>query len=1267
MKKSPRFELLERLLGERILILDGAMGTMIQKRRLPETEFRGEVFKSHPVALKGDFDVLNLTRPDVIREIHDAYLEAGADIIESNTFNSSAVSQAEYGLADRARVFAREGARIAKAACEATERANPSKPRFAAGSIGPTGKTLSMSPDVADPGARAITFDALSAAYRDTVLGLIEGGIDILLIETIFDTLNAKAAIWAIRNIFREAGTELPVMISGTITDSAGRTLSGQTSLAFWNSVKHAHPVSVGFNCSLGADSIVSHVEELAEKTDCAISLHPNAGMPNAMGEYDDTPANMAAVLRAYVKKSEIPGSRIGANIVGGCCGTTPAHIAALADALRDIRPRSIPSAACHEVAVSSSQIGATVNPFLATTGLSGLEALEIGPDSLFVNIGERTNVAGSRKFARLIRDGDYPGAVEIARDQVESGAQVIDVNMDDAMLDSKREMGRFLDLIASEPDIARVPVMIDSSKWETILEGLKHLQGKGLVNSISLKDGERTFLERASIIADLGAAVVVMAFDEKGQADSLERKISVCARAYRLLREKLSFPAEDIVLDPNIFAIGTGIAEHNGYAVDYIEAAAWIKRNLPGALVSGGVSNVSFSFRGNDPLRAALHSVFLYHARRAGMDMGIVNPSQLVPYDEIPADLRERVEDLVLNRRSDATERLLELAGAFSSLGVSEKIAAADSSSPRERIVQALVSGLSTHIVGDVEEMRTLVPRAIDVIEGPLMEGMNRVGTMFGEGKMFLPQVVKSARVMKEAVAHLLPYIQAEKMASSASTAGNAASGAAGSTKSISSSSNGSIVLATVKGDVHDIGKNIVSVVLGCNNYEVIDLGVMVPAETIVDTARERKADAIGLSGLITPSLEEMTRVAALMRERGMSIPLLIGGATTNPLHTALRIAPEYSGPVVHVADASLVAGLMKKLLSASDSAQFLEELESDHAKLRNMDKKRDESFAFVSIEEARSNPYISARSESGPVAPNIPGPETIRYSIDEIVPYIDWRFFFQAWEMKGKYPELLSDPSTAREAGKLFGDANAMLQRASREGLVHIAGVYGIFPAASRGDDILIHPYGRESDRIETLHCLRQQRKKAQGAYLSLADYIEKEGERPDWIGAFAVTAGIGLEESVSRFTDEGDEYGALLLKVLADRLAEACAEKLHEDVRKTYWGYAPTESFTPADLFRNAYQGIRPAPGYPSCPDHREKRLIFDLTDAEARLGIRLTESYMMIPAASVSGWYFSLPESSYFALGKIGRDQLADYASRREEPAAEAEKWIPVGTL
>ena len=1249
MKKTDRYRLLERLLEQRILILDGAMGTMIQRHRLDEAGYRGTVFAAHSTPLKGDNDLLSLSQPELILGIHRAYLAAGADIIETNTFNSTSISQADYGLAGRAREIARAGARLARQACDEFEEREPGRPRFAAGSVGPTNKTLSMSPDAQNPGFRAMSFDQLSQSYAESMRGLIEGGADILMIETIFDTLNAKAAVWAALNLFDELGVEYPLMISGTVIDASGRTLSGQTVKAFLYSLEHARPLSIGLNCSLGAEGIVSHVEELAHYAHCAISVHPNAGLPNEIGEYDDTPANMARILgrlarRAQEPSTSAPGSAAtdasatgaatnsttsmgaGLNIAGGCCGTTPEHIKAIAQALHGIPPRRIPKRRM-------------------ATRLAGLEPCEIDADSLFFNVGERTNVAGSRKFARLIREGKYPEAVEIAREQVEAGAQAIDVNMDEALLDSGKEMGTFLDLIATEPDIARVPVMIDSSKWETLLAGLKRIQGKGVVNSISLKEGEEAFLEKAQILRRLGAAVVVMAFDEKGQADGLARKKAICARAYGLLTGIAGFAPEDVILDPNIFAIGTGIEEHRAYALDYMEAASYIKQNLPGALVSCGVSNVSFSFRGNDPLRTAIHAVFLYHAKKAGMDLGIVNPGQLTSYEDIPPEARERIEDLVLNRRPDATERLLDIAGTFSGKGEAEAEDPAWRRLPlAERVGHALVKGLNAHIADDVAQLRTEYPKALDVIEGPLMDGLNIVGRLFGEGKMFLPQVVKSARVMKEAVAVLQPYIEVEKSGTGANR--------------------GTMVIATVKGDVHDIGKNIVAIVLNCNNYRVLDLGVMVSAELILDTAAAEKADVIGLSGLITPSLEEMSHIAALMEERGLSLPLLVGGATTNPMHTALRIAPAYSGPVAHVADASLAPGYLEKLLNPTLRESFAKELVLLHEKNRGLLKARRESFEYLSLAESRRQPFRTGTPGYVPAVPAKPGADDIAYTVADVASYIDWTYFFLAWELKGRYPEILDDSAAGAEAKKLLDDARRMLQRVQDEQLLEIRGAYGIFPAASDGDDILIYAGEDRFTVRERLVCLRQQLKKSDGSpYLCHADYLAATGSGiRDWIGAFAVSAGFGVEEHAAEMKAKGDDYSAIMLKILADRLAEAAAEKLHEDVRKTLWGYSPDEAFDVSSLLRTAYRGIRPAPGYPPCPDHREKEKIFALLDASRRTGMSLTDTFMMVPAASVSGWYFSHPESRYFSVGKLLRDQTADFAARRGESLEETERWL-----
>lgn len=1267
------------LMRERILILDGAMGTMIQRLGLGEQDFRGSRFASHPRSLAGNNDLLNLTAPEAIGTIHDAYLEAGADIVETNTFNSTPASQGEYGLSHCARDMAREGARIAREACDRAMAKDPSRPRFVAGSVGPTSRTLSISPDMSDPGYRAVSFDFMADSYAECIRGLVEGGADILLVETIFDTLNAKAAVAAIRKVEAESGTHLPLMLSGTIVDAAGRTLSGQTLEAFHHSLAYARPFSMGLNCALGAAELAGHAESLAAIADCAISLHPNAGLPDELGNYLDTPENMARVLSKIAKRSlsvaaSGSGRPGGLNIAGGCCGTTPSHIAELARALAGIPPRPLLSAVSGAAALDAGFASHAVGEGRSVTTLAGLELLAIEDTSLFVNIGERTNVAGSRRFARLIREGNYAAAVEIARQQVESGAQLIDVNMDEALLDSREAMGKFLDFVASEPDIARVPVMIDSSDWPTIAEGLKHLQGKGIVNSISLKEGEAVFLEHARQLRDSGAACVVMAFDESGQADTLERRISVCSRAFRLLREHLDFPASDIVMDPNVFAIGTGMEEHRRYALDFIGATAWIRKNLPGVRVSGGISNVSFAFRGNEELRSAIHAVFLYHARRAGLDMGIVNPAQLVPYDGIPDALKTLVEDLVLDRQPDATERLLAYAEARGS--GPDSLAAAEGSanglssaggeangsgtdgtgnqgqamspnqslSPDERIAQALVAGRDEVLVREVKLLLADGVEPVSIIEGPLMAGMDRVGTFFGEGRMFLPQVVKSARAMKSAVAILTPLMDGGSSAASGS-------GSKGKRK---------MVLATVKGDVHDIGKNIVSVVLGCNNYEVIDLGVMTPSTTIVDQAIASGADLVGLSGLITPSLAEMVRVAALMEERGLHIPLLIGGATTNPMHTALKIAPAYSGPVVHVADASLAPGEVERLLNPGRAAERRVELEESHARLRELQRAKVEGTEYVPLAQARGKRHVPAPHR--PFRPQESGPAVFRRSIYDLEPYIDWTYFFLAWEMKGRYPEILEDPASGSEARKLLADARAMLRTMEASGIAGALGVWGIFPAASAADDILVYADESRASVKTRIPCLRQQRRKEASGYISLADYVEPEGGADDWIGAFAVTAGHGIRELALRLRDSGDEYGSILVKILADRLAEAAAEALHEEVRKLRWACAPEESLSSRELLAGHYQGIRPAPGYPPCPDHREKRLIFDLLDAPSAIGVTLTESCMMDPAASVSGWYFAHPDARYFAVGKILRDQVEDLARRRNETVAVTEQWL-----
>lgn len=1213
MKKSEKYLVLEKLVSERILILDGAMGTMIQKRRLSEAEFRGTKFADHPVSLKGDNDVLCFTRPDVILDIHRAYLEAGADIIETNTFNATSVSQADYGLGAWAGEIARAGAALSRQACDEAMANTPGRLCFAAGSIGPTSKSLSIGPDAQDPGRRELCFDDLAEAYATCVRGLVEGGVDILLLETVYDTLNAKAALWAVHRVFSEVGYALPVMISGTIADASGRLLSGQTARAFLHSVLYADPFSVGFNCSLGAESLLPFVEEIAMEADCAISLHPNAGMPNELGEYDDSPENMARVLTAFARRAA-DREGYGANIVGGCCGTTPEHIQSIAESLSGLSPR------CYRRAAGIAHV------------FAGIEPLEITPETLFVNIGERTNVAGSRAFARLVREEKYPEALQVAKEQVEAGAQIIDINMDDPLIDAERAMSRFLNYVAAEPEVARVPVMLDSSRWETLFEGLKHLQGKGIVNSLSLKEGEEIFLERAAIVHALGGAVLVMAMDEEGQAETFERKIAVCGRAYHLLVRNANIPSQNIILDPNIFAIGTGIETHRNHAIDYLRALAWIKQNLPGALVSGGVSNLSFAFRGNDALRAALHAVFLYHARAAGLDMGIVNPAQLVPYEEIPPDLRERVEDLVLNRRPDATERLVEVADRFSGIATNRGSAENTALAPEDRVIHALVSGASETISEDIEALRLQYPRALDVIEGPLMKGMNRVGTLFGEGKLFLPQVVKSARVMRQAVQVLHPYIEAEKTASEGGR--------------------GRILLATVKGDVHDIGKNIVSLILSCNGYDVVDLGVMVTAEQIVEAAIAQKVQAVGLSGLISPSLEEMAAVASLMESHGLAIPLLVGGATTNPLHTSLKIAPRYSGPVVHVGDASLAPGVVDTLLSEERRTAYIASLAAAQKRTREQYEAGRGVAQYLSLAEARSAAARAVLSLRSPVKPRESGPETLIFTVSDLASLIDWAAFFRGWEVKGSYPALLEAPETGKGARQLLDDAQRLLEEATRLNLMETRCRYGIFPAGRRVDDILIYRDESRTAESGVLHCLRRQLSGDSESFLSLADFLyDAASGIPDWIGAFVVNAGWDLARAKRDLLADGDEYRAFIVDSLADRLAEAAAEMLFRKVRGVYWGFDATGA-----------DGIRPAPGYPTCPDHRDKELIFALLDAERHTGLTLTESFMMIPASSICGWYFASPAARYFSVGKIAEDQVEDYAARRGEASETTERWL-----
>ncbi len=1212
---------------------------MIQAHQLDEAAFRGERFRDHPSDLRGANDLLVLTRPAVIEVIHADYLDAGADIISTNTFNANAVSMADYGLEALTGEMNLVAARIARRTADAAESADPGRPRFVAGALGPTTRTASLSPDVNDPGARSVTWDQLVDAYLTAGRGLVEGGADVLLIETIFDTLNAKAALFAVETLFDELGFRVPVMISGTITDASGRTLSGQTVEAFWASVRHARPLSVGLNCALGAKQLRPYLQELSGIADVFVSGYPNAGLPNAFGGYDEQPPETASVL------SELIDSR-SLNFVGGCCGTTPDHIRAIAAAAAGRAPRE-------------------VAPQPRATRLSGLEPLTITSDSLFVNVGERTNVTGSRRFAKLITDGRYEAAVEVARQQVDNGAQVIDVNMDEALLDSEAAMARFLNLIGAEPDISRVPVMIDSSKWSVIEAGLKCVQGRSVVNSLSLKEGETEFLRQARLARRYGAAVVVMAFDENGQAETVEQRVAIAHRVHRLLTEEVGFEPEDIILDPNVFAIGTGIEEHNGYAVSYIEATRRIKAELPGVLTSGGVSNVSFSFRGNDPVREAIHAVFLVHAIAAGMDMGIVNAGALPVVDDLDPDLRERVEDLVLDRRPDATERILEVADT-----IRDKVATGTGRdlSWREgtveaRLRHALVEGIGDYVVADTEEARRSAQRPIEVIEGPLMAGMNVVGDLFGAGRMFLPQVVKSARVMKQAVAHLIPYIEAERTARLAASGGTDTDG--------ERQTAGRIVMATVKGDVHDIGKNIVGVVLGCNDYEVIDLGVMVPWTRILETAKQLDADIIGLSGLITPSLEEMRTVATEMERAGFRVPLLIGGATTSRAHTAVRIEPAYSGPVVHVIDASRAVGVARALLDPAQHDEFMSRTRAEYAAVRIAHEGRDHKEQRLNLAQARELRLRIDWVANEPPVPTFLGPRTIlAQPLDALVERIDWSPFFTTWELAGQYPRILADPIVGAAATEVFRDAQVLLDRIVAGRLLQANAAVGFWPAASTPDDD-IEVYADESRIavVARLHTLRQQMAKSNGRPdVALADYTAPVGAGvADHIGLFAVTAGVGLEELRARFIADHDDYGSIMAAALADRLAEAFAELLHEQVRRELWGYAPDEALDNAALIAERYQGIRPAPGYPSCPDHTEKRTIFELLDAQRTAGITLTESMAMLPGASVSGYYFWHPEARYFGLGRIDRDQLEDYARRKGWTIEEAERWLAPNLL
>ncbi len=1240
---------LTELLTRRILILDGAMGTMIQRHKLGEDDYRGSRFADWPSDLKGNNDLLSLSQPEIIGDIHRDYLAAGADFVETNTFNAQRISLADYGMQDLAYEMNLQSARLARKSCDAMTASTPDQPRYVVGALGPTNRTGSISPDVNDPGKRNVTFDELVQAYREQANGLVDGGTDILLIETIFDTLNAKAAIFALETLFEQRDRRWPVIISGTITDASGRTLSGQVTEAFWASVRHARPIAVGLNCALGADEMRPYIAELSRIADCFISCYPNAGLPNAFGEYEESPDQMADVVGEFAAAGLV-------NILGGCCGTTPEHITAILDRVSSRPPRTPRS------------IGRGCR-------LSGLEPLNIVDESLFVNVGERTNITGSARFRNLIKAGDYSTALAVARQQVESGAQIIDVNMDEGMIDGVEAMDRFCKLVATEPDICRVPMMIDSSKWHVIEAGLKCVQGKPIVNSISMKEGVDKFTEQARLCRKYGAAVVVMAFDENGQADNLQKRKEICARAYQILTDEVGFPAEDIIFDPNVFAVATGIEEHANYGVDFIEAARWIKQNLPGALISGGVSNVSFSFRGNNPVREAIHAVFLYHAIAAGMDMGIVNAGALVVYDQVDPELRERIEDVILNRREDSTERLLEIAAKFNTGDVQQEATTEQwrALPLRERIAHAMVKGIDDHVVADTEELRQEISenggRPLEVIEGPLMDGMGIVGDLFGAGKMFLPQVVKSARVMKKAVAHLIPFIEAEKDPTKVAKA------------------KGKIVMATVKGDVHDIGKNIVGVVLQCNNYDVVDLGVMVPAQKILDAAVAEKADIIGLSGLITPSLDEMVNFAEEMERQGFEIPLLIGGATTSRAHTAVKVTPKYHGPVVWVKDASRSVPTASALLSDERRPVLMAEVEKEYESIRQRHAAKRNDRPLVGIAAARENRSPIDWSGYHPPRPRFlvqqakdvcEGPtcdhrhgtissytKTLRdYPLAELRRYIDWQPFFNAWEMKGKFPDILNNPATGDAARKLYDDAQQMLDSMVAEKWVTANGVIGLFPANAVGDDIEVYADESRTEVVETLYNLRQQGDHRDGVpNRSLGDYVApKETGKHDYVGGFAVTTGLGIEHKIAEFKAALDDYSAILLESLADRLAEAFAERLHERVRKEYWGFAGSEKLASEDLIAEKYTGIRPAPGYPACPDHTEKTTLWRLLDVQATTGIELTESMAMWPGAAVSGWYFAHPESKYFVVGRIAKDQVSDYAERKGWTLRQAEKWL-----
>ncbi|MCP3447162.1 methionine synthase [Bradyrhizobium sp. CCGUVB14] len=1225
---SPKRTALINAARERILVLDGAMGTMIQNLQFDEAAFRGERFKNFHRDLRGNNDLLILTQPQAIEDIHAAYLRAGADIVATNTFSTTSIAQADYDLTDIVYEMGREGARLAGNAAKRVA-AEDGKPRFVAGAIGPTNRTASISPDVANPGYRAVTFDDLRKSYGEQIRGLIDGGVDLLLVETIFDTLNAKAALYAIAEITEELGIDMPVMVSGTITDKSGRLLSGQMPEAFWNSVRHAKPVTIGFNCALGAEDLRAHIADIGRVADTLVCAYPNAGLPNEFGQYDETPEYMARLVGEFAASGLV-------NIVGGCCGTTPDHIAAIAAAVAPHKPRSVPE----------------IEPKLR---LSGLEPFVLTDAIPFVNVGERTNVTGSARFRKLITNGDYTAALQVARDQVENGAQIIDVNMDEGLLDSEAAMVTFLNLVAAEPDIARVPVMVDSSKFSVIEAGLKCVQGKPVVNSISMKEGEDKFIHEAKIARRHGAAVVVMAFDEVGQADTFARKTEICKRAYDILVNRVGFPPEDIIFDPNIFAIATGIEEHNNYGVDFIEATRWIRQNLPGAHISGGVSNLSFSFRGNEPVREAMHSVFLYHAIKAGMDMGIVNAGQMIVYDDIDPELRQTCEDVVLNRDAGASERLLALAEKFRGKKTETKEAdlAWREWPVEKRLSHSLVHGITEFIEQDTEEARKNSSRPLDVIEGPLMAGMNVVGDLFGDGKMFLPQVVKSARVMKQAVAWLMPFMEEEK-------ARNAANGV----ESGANSSAGKIVLATVKGDVHDIGKNIVGIVLQCNNYEVIDLGVMVPAAKIVETVKAEKADIVGLSGLITPSLDEMAFFAGELQREGLKLPLLIGGATTSRVHTAVKIDPSYrAGPVVHVNDASRAVGVASSLLSPERREAYAAEVRAEYAKISEAHLRAQADKKRLKLADARKNRVPVDFAANKPVKPTFLGIKSFDdYDLAELVPYIDWTPFFQTWELAGRFPAILKDDKVGEVARSLYDDARKMLDTIVKEKWFRARATVGFWPANAQGDDIVLYADESRTKRIATLHTLRQQLEKREGRFnAALSDFIAPSGV-PDYVGGFVVTAGIGEDAVADRFKMANDDYSSILCKALADRLAEAFAERMHARVRREFWAYAPDEALSNDELILEKYQGIRPAPGYPAQPDHTEKATLFELLDAEATAGVKLTESFAMWPGSSVSGLYFANPESYYFGVGKIERDQVEDYAARKGMSVAETERWL-----